>query len=103
MGDVSNVVGAGEDPEQHGDRRLEEYVVGSEAELGVGPAGLVVPPELDAAAGAGAADVPGEEHVAVAAVGSVIGAQGDVGSDDARRDAVGGEGFVDGLDVGPVR
>jgi hypothetical protein len=104
MGNVSDVVGAGEDPVQRGDGAFEEDVVGFESELGVGPAGLVVPLELDSAACADAADDPGKERVdPVAAVGSVVGAQRDVGPDDAGRDAAGGEGFVDGLDVGPVR
>jgi hypothetical protein len=82
---------------------LEENIVGVGAEFGVGPAGVVVLGESHAAAGAGAADVPDEEHVdPVVGVRLVVRAQVDVDPDDAGRDATVGEDLVDGLHVGPV-
>jgi hypothetical protein len=60
LGHVSDSTRIGEDAVERGDGGFEEHVVDAGAELGVGPAGLLIPGELDTTPCAGAADVPRE-------------------------------------------
>jgi hypothetical protein len=50
--------GSGPPRRRGGDGGFEEHITDAGAELGVGPAGLLLPGEPDTAPGAGAADVP---------------------------------------------